>query len=136
MATEYARSGDVVDVLPADSGSADARSIALVHEDRLEVMRLMLPAGKHMPEHLTFGPITMHCLAGSVDIVAGGARRRLSNGQLMYLEAGVPHAVQAIEAACLLVTMVLVDAAVATGAPENASGQGADTPRHGERTGD
>lgn len=130
MATEYARSGDVVDVLRHDPAIGEPRSVALVHEARLEVMRLVMPAGKRLPEHRVFGPITMHCVAGAVDVLAGGERRRLAAGQLMYLAGGVPHAVEAGEDACLLVTMVLDEAGGAPAAP-----QGGEPARHGERTG-
>ena len=51
----------------------------------LEVMRLVMPAGKTMPSHWVKGEITVHCLEGEVDLTAHGQTQRMKAGQLVWL---------------------------------------------------
>lgn len=107
MSIPHAASGDVVDVRPLAARLRDTVSVAIVRDDRIEVMRLVLPADKRLPEHLAHGPITIQCIEGSVELTAHDAARTLQAGDLVYLAARVPHAVRAVTDASLLVTMVL-----------------------------
>ncbi|WP_152053299.1 cupin domain-containing protein [Tautonia marina] len=107
MALNHAKSGEVIDVRPLGSALADARTTTLVKADRLEVLRLVLPAGKAIAEHRAPGPITVHCLEGRVAFSALGEERELEAGRMLHLEAGEPHALRGIEDASLLVTIVL-----------------------------
>jgi quercetin dioxygenase-like cupin family protein len=70
-------------------------------------MRLILPAGKTLPEHTVDGPITMHCLEGAIDVTAQGNCKTLRAGDFMYLAANVPHALRATEDGSILVSIVL-----------------------------
>lgn len=129
MSVEHARSGDVVELDPAGR-ARPAGPIALVRDDRLEVMRWVLPAGRSVPEHLAYGPATIQCVAGDTLVRLGAGERRLRPGSLVYLAAGERHTLEALADSILLVTMVLA-------APT--AGQGSDPPApdgrpHGERT--
>jgi quercetin dioxygenase-like cupin family protein len=73
----------------------------------LELIRLILPAGKAIPTHKAPGEITVQCLEGHVVFTATGKTQHLSAGELLYLSAEQPHAVEAIEDSSLLVTMLL-----------------------------
>ena len=81
--------------------------MALVRDDRIEVMRLALPAGKELPEHFAYGPVTILCIEGAVDLAAHDSVRRMRTGDFVYLAAKVPHALRAAEDASVLITMVL-----------------------------
>lgn len=107
MSIPHAASGDLVDVRPLAERLRESVSVAIVRDDRIEVMRLVLPADKRLPEHLAHGPITIQCIEGSVELTAHDATRTLQAGDLVYLAARVPHAVRAVTDASLLVTMVL-----------------------------
>lgn len=107
MAIAHAAPGQLVDVQPLGSQLSEARTSALFKTDELEVMRLVLPAGKTVPAHKVKGEITIHCLEGQVDLMAGGQTQRMKAGQLVWLEGSVDHALKAIQDASLLVTIVL-----------------------------
>ena len=107
MAIAHAAPGQLVDVQPLGSQLSEARTSALFKTDELEVMRVVLPAGKTVPAHKVKGEITIHCLEGQVDFMAGGQTQRMKAGQLVWLEGSVDHALQAVQDASLLVTIVL-----------------------------
>ena len=107
MAIAHAAPGQLVDVQPLGSQLSEARTSALFKTDELEVMRVVLPAGKTVPAHKVRGEITIHCLEGEVDLMAGGQTQRMKAGQLVWLEGSVDHALKAIQDASLLVTIVL-----------------------------
>ncbi|MDX1725405.1 MAG: hypothetical protein R3355_20135 [Pseudomonas sp.] len=71
MALKHAASGEVVNLLSA-AESPDYISQAIVSAPRIEVMRLVLQAGKVIPGHAVAGPLTLHCLQGCVDVEAQG----------------------------------------------------------------
>ena len=107
MAIPHARSGQIVDILPADGTLPSANSFALFKSAQLEVMRVVLPAGKAFPPHRVAGQITIQCLEGRIDISVDGASQELRAGQLMHLEGGVLHGLVGIDDASALVTIVL-----------------------------
>lgn len=83
------------------------QSTTLLRDEQLKVMRLVLPAGKELPEHVVGGPITMHCLEGAIDVPAHGSCKTMRAGDLMYLAGKVPHAPRAMEDASMLVSTVV-----------------------------
>jgi quercetin dioxygenase-like cupin family protein len=106
MSIQHAAPGEVVNLLLGDS-LAHAKTSTLVKTADLELIRLVLPAGKAIPTHKAPGEITVHCLEGRVKLSAAGKTQDLTAGQLLYLSAAEPHAVQAIDDSSLLVTMLL-----------------------------
>ncbi len=64
MAIPHAQSGQVIDVRPLGPSLADERTVALFKTDDLEVMRLVLTAGKSLPPHKVAGEITIQCIEG------------------------------------------------------------------------
>ncbi|MDF3835425.1 cupin domain-containing protein [Cupriavidus basilensis] len=109
MSLPHLSSGQVASVLPLGERLGQTPTTALFKESRLEVMRLVLSAGKHLPAHAVAGPITVQCLEGDVDIGVDGSHRLLRPGDLVYLASGAAHDVTAISDASLLVTIVLVE---------------------------
>jgi quercetin dioxygenase-like cupin family protein len=107
MAIPHARSGQIVDILPYDGTLPSAQSYALFKSDQLEVMRVVLPAGKAFPPHRVAGEITVQCLEGRIDFSVDGVSQELRAGQLMHLEGGVMHGLVGIEDSSALVTIVL-----------------------------
>jgi len=107
MAIPHARSGQIVDILPADGTLPSARSFALFKSTQLEVMRVVLPAGKAFPPHRVAGEITVQCLEGRIAFSIDGATQELRAGQLLHLEGGVLHGLVGIDDASALVTIVL-----------------------------
>ena len=110
MAIPHASSGQVVEILSSDGTLPSDLSYAVFKSEQLEVMRLVLPAGKAFPPHRVTGEITVQCLAGSLELNVDGTRQVLRAGQLMFLEGGVQHGLVGIEDAIALVTIVLCKA--------------------------
>jgi quercetin dioxygenase-like cupin family protein len=107
MAIPHAKPGEVVDVRPLGSALASAQTKALVRTDQVEVIRLVVPAGKEIEEHKAKGEITVQCLEGRVGFTAFGKTQNLEAGKLLYLPTGEPHKVKGIENASLLLTILL-----------------------------
>ncbi len=112
MAMPHANSGDVIDVRPLGEALARTATHALVKTDRLEVIRVVLPAGREMPEHHVAGEVTVLCLEGRIAVTAGGTTRDLAAGRMLYLAGAVPHSLRGIEAGSALVTILLHPPAV------------------------
>jgi quercetin dioxygenase-like cupin family protein len=107
MAIPHAKPGEVVDVRPLGPALASAQTATLVRAERVEVIRLVVPAGKDIPEHRAKGEIVVQCLEGRVAFTALGGTQTLGAGKLLYLPAGEPHAVKGIEDASVLLTILL-----------------------------
>ena len=110
MAISHAKSGEIIS-LPLGVALATSKTTTLVKTADLEVIRLVLPAGKEIPSHKAPGEITVQCLAGRVAFTAHGKSQDLSAGQMLYLAAAEPHALKAIEDTTVLVTILLRSAA-------------------------
>lgn len=106
MALHHAASGEKIDVRPLAGALLDSASTALVRTGDLEVMRLVLPKGKSVPEHQVPGEITFQCLEGIVEVQAHDKAQTLAAGELLYLEGNVPYALYALEDASMLMTML------------------------------
>jgi quercetin dioxygenase-like cupin family protein len=106
MAIPHAQPGEVIDVRPFGSGLAAAKTTTLLKTDKVEIIRLVMAAGKALAEHKARGEITVQCLEGKLAFTALGRTHELTAGQLLYLPAGEPHAVQCLEDASFLLTIL------------------------------
>jgi quercetin dioxygenase-like cupin family protein len=106
MALHHPISGEVIDIRPLGDKLVDTPSTALVRTDDFEVMRMILPAGKSVPQHHVPGELTIQCLEGTVELQAHDRTIAMHQGELIYLECNVPHALYALENSAILVTMV------------------------------
>jgi quercetin dioxygenase-like cupin family protein len=107
MAIPHASAGQTIDVRPLGSRLASEKTIALFKASDLEVMRLVLRAGKSFPPHKVAGEITIHCIEGAIDVTADGTSHVLRAGQLVFLSGNVSHGVTALEDSSVLVTVAL-----------------------------
>ncbi len=107
MAIPHAKPGDVIDVRPLGSALATAKTATLLKTGKLEVVRLVMTAGKEIAEHKAPGEITVHCLEGRIAFTALGQTHELTAGQLLYLGVGAPHSVRCAEDASFLLTILL-----------------------------
>jgi quercetin dioxygenase-like cupin family protein len=107
MAIPHAKPGEVVDVRPLGPALASAQTKTLVRAEQVEVIRLVVPAGKEIEEHKAKGEIVVHCLEGKVAFTAFGKTQQLEAGALLYLPTGEPHTVKGVEDASLLLTVLL-----------------------------
>lgn len=107
MAIEHAASGQVVNLRHPAGQPAQARSTAVCKTRDLEVMLMVLPAGRSLPPHHVRGDITVQCLEGEVEMHAGAEPRQLGAGQMLWLAGGVQYAIKALRDSTLLVTMAM-----------------------------
>jgi quercetin dioxygenase-like cupin family protein len=107
MAIPHAKPGEIVDVRPLGSALASFQTTTLLRAEQVEVIRLVVPAGKEIAEHKAKGEIVVQCLEGKVAFTACGKTHDLEAGKLLYLPTGEPHTVKGIENASLLLTILL-----------------------------
>ncbi len=107
MAIPHANPGDVIDIRPLGAALATSKTSTLLKSRNIEVVRLVMTAGKEIAEHKAPGEITAHCLEGKVAFTALGQTHELTAGQMLYLNAGEPHAVRCIDDASCLLTILL-----------------------------
>lgn len=106
MSLPHAVSGEVINIRPLDEKLKESISIALLRTNHLELMRLVLVAGKSMPEHRVAGEVTIQCLEGSIELHAHQTMQTLRAGNLVYLAGGEPHSLRALEDASVLLTIL------------------------------
>ena len=107
MTTLHTNLGELVDVRPVASGLASSQRTILLRAEQVEIARLVVPAGKEIPEHKAKGEIVVQCLAGRVAYNVFGKTLTLEPGKLLYMPMGELHSVQGIEDASLLLTNFL-----------------------------
>lgn len=107
MAMQHALQGELIDVRPLGEALRNSKSITLMRTDHLEVVRLVLPSGKKIPEHRAPGEITVQCLEGAINFGSVGKTIPMRAGDMLFLLAGEPHWLEATENASLLVTLYL-----------------------------
>lgn len=105
MSLQHAQPGEVI-TLPLGTALAGSKTSTLAKTADLELIRLVLPAGKEIPSHKALGAITVLCLEGNVTFTVHGQMRDLTPGKLLYLTAGEPHALKANEDSSVLVTLL------------------------------
>ena len=111
MALNHATSGQIIEVQGASGEDlTQFSSIALARTDELELIRMCMPKGKTMPEHHVLGEITLLCLQGQVALDAHGSVQLLGPGQMVYLNGGQAHALEACEDSLLLLTILMAKA--------------------------
>lgn len=107
MSLPHAESGQVINIRPLSGKLKESVSTALFKASELEVMRLVLEAGKEIPEHKVAGEITIHCLEGAIELLAHGRAQTVQQGEMLYLGANEPYAIRALDDASVLMTVAL-----------------------------
>ena len=107
MAIEHAQPGEIVDLRPLCDALADSQTHTLIKTKCMEVVRMVMRAGKIISEHQAPGEITVQCLEGKIAFTAHGKTEELEAGQMLYLTAEEPHSVKCIADASFLLTILL-----------------------------
>ena len=116
MALTHAVPGARIACRPLGAALRDTPTHALLKTGTLELMRIVLAAGRTLPAHRVSGEITVQCIEGRVWLRAEVGAHLLEAGDLVLLPGGDLHALDAIEDSSLLVTIVLAQASGATAA--------------------
>jgi quercetin dioxygenase-like cupin family protein len=107
MALHHAASGEIIDLGPLAGRLPDTATTALFKTDDLEVMRIVLTAGKTMQDHNVPGDVTIQCLEGAIELTTQNKTQVLRSWQMIHLAAGETHSLSALENASILCTIVL-----------------------------
>ena len=110
MAMPHLRSGEMTNLLLPEGQLLAVPAHALFKDEHLEVILMNLAQGKSLPSHHVNGPITIQCLSGDVQVELAAGTKTMHAGDLLYLAAGLPHAVAAMSNTSFLVTIVLLKA--------------------------
>jgi quercetin dioxygenase-like cupin family protein len=106
MSKPIAIPGEAIVVAPADTTRMTSLATTLVRTSQVEVIQLIVPAGRNVPTHEAQGDLLVHCLEGRVSLAALGKDHQLKSGQLLYLTINEPFSIRGIENASLLVTII------------------------------
>jgi quercetin dioxygenase-like cupin family protein len=107
MAQAHTGSGQLVSVLPLGDQIRHSKTTAVLKADQLEIIRIVLLAGKGLVEHAAPGEISVQCIEGCIDFTVAGNVLRMHAGDLVHLFAGEPHALMAVEDSSALLTIRL-----------------------------
>lgn len=107
MALHHATSGEKIALQRGDNDIAHFTSVALVKTEHMELIRLVLPVERPIPEHRVDGEVTVLCLEGEIAVDAHGTTTSLLPNEMVYLNGGVPHTVRAVKDAVALMTILI-----------------------------
>lgn len=106
-AIPHAYPGMPVDLRVREETPYEARTTALVKNDRFEAIRLVAPKGHEIcHNHQVEGMITVHCLEGLIAFTAEGGTRELAGGHWPFLPGGVPHTMTVLEDSLVFLTVM------------------------------
>ena len=88
---------------PAWQSGQNAKT--LVKFDDLRIVLMSLQARSRIPGHQTEGRISIHAVAGHIQVRAQGRTFDLPSGGLLALDRGLPHDVEALEDSAVLLTI-------------------------------
>ena len=109
MALEHAKPGEVITLANFAEQAREGSSNALVKADTFEAILMHILPEKPLPPHKVDVPIIVQCLAGSLNFSVDGDPRKMAAGDWLYLDACTMHAVDALDPAFLLVTILFGD---------------------------
>ncbi len=96
--------------VPLGEDFGAAKSATLLKAAGLDLIRLVIPAGKEIPPHRAPGEITVHCVEGHVALDHDGNAIDLHAGDLLYLCPQETHALKGIVDSTVLVTRLRLHA--------------------------
>ncbi len=77
----------------------------LAKEGPVAVVLSLVRAGTTVREHQAAGPVTLQCLEGKMRLHYAGHPIELVAGEMVVLDAGIPHSHEAITDCAVLLTM-------------------------------
>ena len=89
------------DLIEFDSSKINPK--ILINESGYRMVLMSMRAGQSTPEHSTPGMVTVYALRGYITFHVGSTSCELHTGEVVSVEAGAPHRVEAHEDSALLV---------------------------------
>jgi quercetin dioxygenase-like cupin family protein len=100
-------SGQIANVRALAGLLGASKTTAILKAEQMEVVRIVILAGKGLPFHEAPGEITVQCIEGCIDFATHSEVHRMAAGDLIHLRPREPHALHAIEDSSALLTMCL-----------------------------
>jgi quercetin dioxygenase-like cupin family protein len=88
---------------PDWQGAHNAKT--LVKRDDLRVVLIAFKAGGRLERHQAPGPITIHALEGRLRVQVEQRQTELTAGQMLFVDAALPHDLEATEQSAVLLTV-------------------------------
>ncbi len=107
MALPHTPSSEVVRIAPLGTALPGSVTAAILKATELEIVRVVVLAGKTLPQHQVPGEITLLCIEGEVQLQTPGSEQALHPGDFVHLAGGTPHAITGTTDASLLLTISL-----------------------------
>ena len=83
----------------------DRTAKTLVKEPHLRLVLIAMKSGAQLDPHQTEGPLTIQPLQGRLRVTVQTTPTDLAAGQILTIETGVTHAVEALEESVFLLTL-------------------------------
>jgi quercetin dioxygenase-like cupin family protein len=87
------------------AATAGHRQVALVRRGPVALILFWFQTDGFLKEHRTDGEVTIHVLAGQLEVTVDGEAVPLATGELLSLAPGLPHAVRAVAPSQMLLTI-------------------------------
>lgn len=107
MALTHFASSSIISLRPLGAGLTSTVTSTILKAPQLELIRIVLLAGKEMREHKVSGEITVQCIEGRIELRSLQTVLLLKPWDLVHLQGGIPHALKALEDASALLTIRL-----------------------------
>lgn len=102
----HIKAGEVVNLDTLKQDMSPDSSYALIKTPDMEVIRMVVPAGRDVEEHSVAGEVSVQCLRGEVEFYIGDETKKLTKGSWLFLNRNQPHALKGVTDAVLLVTIL------------------------------
>ena len=105
----HVQSGDPINLQSLREELETDATYALVKTDNMEVIRMALPHGKSVEEHVLNSEISVQCLKGEILFQINGKASALTDDDWLYLKKDQPFSYTVKSEAIILVTIVFGD---------------------------
>ncbi len=83
----------------------ERNAMTLLKTQEMRVVLVALHAGTVIPSHKADGPISVQAIEGQIKFSAVSQTVTLRKGQMLTLQSGLPHSVEAVEESAFLLTV-------------------------------
>jgi quercetin dioxygenase-like cupin family protein len=86
-----------------------AKPVSVLKATGTNVVVFAFDAGTGLREHVAQQPVLLQALEGTLTVELGNEVVKLRPGDLLHIEPGVPHSVEAVERAKLQLMVLMID---------------------------
>lgn len=94
----------LAEALPVTASATTSRT--LVDNDRVRVVAFAFDSGEQLTEHTAAMPVVVQLITGDMRFEVAGATHHLTPGDCVYLAAGEPHSLEALEPSLMSLVMI------------------------------